>query len=68
MINISSDKSNSKMQENLEEVMIKLKMKHSYIIDFNNLYPNGTKNVDILGDFAKKNKIKRMYKSLLHFN
>ena len=54
LINISSDKMNSKMEENLERVMTKLKIQHSYIIDFNNLYPNGNKAPYILGDFAKK--------------
>ena len=54
IINVSSDKSDSKMQENLEKVMSKLYVKDSYIIDYDNLYPNGTKYIDILGDFAKK--------------
>ncbi len=54
VINISSDKSDSKMQENLEKVMAKLNVKDCYIIDYNNLYPNGTNYNDIFGDFAKK--------------
>ena len=58
IINVSSDKSDSKMQDNLEEVMSKLNVKDSYIIDYDNLYPNGTKYIDILGDFAKKIELK----------
>ena len=54
IINISSDKSDSKMQENLEIVMTKLNLKDCFIIDYNNLYPNGTKIINILGDFANK--------------
>lgn len=54
LIHISSDMSDSKMQENLEKVMQKLKIKKSYIIDYDNLYPNGTKKVNVLGDFAKQ--------------
>ena len=46
------------MQDNLEEVMSKLNVKDSYIIDYDNLYPNGTKYIDILGDFAKKIELK----------
>ena len=54
LINISSDKSDSKMQENMEKIMLRLKIKNSYIINFNSLYPNGTKNVNLLEDFCKK--------------
>ena len=54
LINISSDKSDSKMQENMEKIMLRLKIKNSYIINFNSLYPNGTKNVNLLEDFYKK--------------
>jgi 3-oxoacyl-[acyl-carrier-protein] synthase III len=46
------------MQENLEKVMTELKMKNSYIVDYKNLYPNGTKNVNILEHFAKKINLK----------
>ena len=42
------------MQDNLEKVMSKLNVKDCYIIDYDNLYPNGTKHINILGDFAKK--------------
>ena len=31
LINISSDKSDSKMQENMEKIMLRLKIKNSYI-------------------------------------
>ena len=48
LINISSDKSDSKMQENMEKIMLRLKIKNSYIINFKSLYPNGTKNVNLL--------------------
>jgi thiol-disulfide isomerase/thioredoxin len=58
IINISSDKSDSKMQDNLEIVMSKLKMKDCYIIDFANLYPNGVNGPDILGEFAKRINLK----------
>ena len=58
IINVSSDKSDSKMQDNLEKVMSKLNVKDCYIIDYDNLYPNGTKYIDILGDFAKKIELK----------
>lgn len=58
IINISSDKSDSKMQDNLEKVMAKLNVKDCYIIDYKNLYPNGTNHMDILGDFAKKIELK----------
>jgi thiol-disulfide isomerase/thioredoxin len=58
IINISSDKSDSKMQDNLEKVMTKLNLKNCYIIDYDNLYPNGTNYIDILGDFAKKIELK----------
>ena len=58
LINISSDKSDSKMQENMEKIMLRLKIKNSYIINFNSLYPNGTKNVNLLEDFYKKAGIK----------
>ena len=58
IINISSDKSDSKMQDNLEKVMSKLNVKDCYIIDYDNLYPNGTKHINILGDFAKKIELK----------
>ena len=58
IINISSDKSDSKMQDNLEKVMEKLNVKDCYIIDYKNLYPNGTNHIDILGDFAKKIELK----------
>ena len=51
LINISSDKSDSKMQENMEKIMLRLKIKNSYIINFNSLYPNGTKNVNLQEDF-----------------
>ena len=54
IINISSDKSDSKMQDNLEKVMTKLNVKDCYIIDYDNLYPNGTNYTNILGDFAKR--------------
>ena len=58
LINISSDKSDSTMQENMEKIMLRLKIKNSYIINFNSLYPNGTKNVNLLEDFCKKAGIK----------
>lgn len=58
IINVSSDKSDSKMQDNLEKVMSKLNVKDCYIIDYDNLYPNGTKHIDILGDFAKEIDLK----------
>lgn len=58
IINISSDKSDSKMQDNLEKVMTKLNVKDCFIIDYNNLYPNGTECMNILGDFAKKIELK----------
>jgi thiol-disulfide isomerase/thioredoxin len=58
IINISSDKSDSKMQDNLEKVMTKLNVKDCFIIDYNNLYPNGTKCMNVLGDFAKKIELK----------
>lgn len=58
IINISSDKSDSKMQDNLEKVMSKLNVKDCYIIDYDNLYPNGTKHSNVLGDFAKKIELK----------
>ena len=58
IINISSDKSDSKMQENLEKVMTKLNVTDCYIIDYNNLYPNKTNYINILGDFAKKINLK----------
>ena len=58
IINISSDKSDSKMQENLERIMTKLKVNDSYIIDYKNLYPNGTNYNNIMGDFAKKINLK----------
>jgi len=54
LIHISSDKSDSKMQENLEKVMTKSNISQCYIIDFKNLYPNGTKMMNIMGDFSKK--------------
>jgi thiol-disulfide isomerase/thioredoxin len=59
IINISSDKSDSKMQDNLEKVMIKLNVKDCYIIDYDNLYPNGTNYTNILGDFAKRIELKK---------
>lgn len=58
IINISSDKSDSKMQDNLEKVMSKLNVEDCYIIDYDNLYPNGTKHSNVLGDFAKKIELK----------
>lgn len=58
LINISSDKSDSKMQDNLEKVMKKLSISECYIIDFKNLYPNGTKMINVLEDFAKKINLK----------
>lgn len=58
IVNISSDKSDSKMQDNLEKVMTKLNVKDSFIIDYENLYPNGTKYMNVLGDFAKKIELK----------
>jgi thiol-disulfide isomerase/thioredoxin len=58
IINISSDKSDSKMQDNLEKVMTKLNVKDCFIIDFDNLYPTGTKCMNVLGDFAKKIELK----------
>ena len=58
IINISSDKSDSKMQDNLEKVMTKLNVKDCYIIDYDNLYPNGTNYTNILGDFAKRIELK----------
>ena len=58
IINVSSDKSDSKMQDNLEKVMTKLNVKDCYIIDYNNLYPNGTNHINILGDFAKRIELK----------
>ncbi len=61
IINISSDKSDSKMQDNLEKVMTKINIKESFIIDYNNLYPNGTKTINILGDFANKIELKEYY-------
>lgn len=54
LIHISSDKSDSKMQENLEKVMTKSNINQCYIIDFKNLYPNGTKFINIMGDFSRK--------------
>ena len=54
IIHISADKSDSKMQDNLEKVMTKLKMKKCYIVDFNDLYPNGTDKMFIQKDFAEK--------------
>ncbi len=54
VIHISADKSDSKMQDNLEKVMTKLKMKECYIVDFNDLYPNGTNIMAIQKDFADK--------------
>ena len=42
------------MQENLEKVITKSNINHCYIIDFKNLYPNGTKFINIMGDFSKK--------------
>lgn len=54
IIHISADKSDSKMQDNLEKVMTKLKMKECYIVDFNDLYPNGTNIMAIQKDFADK--------------
>ena len=58
LINISSDKSDSKMQENMEKIMLRLKIKNSYIINFNSLYPNSTKNIKILENLCKKAGIK----------
>jgi thiol-disulfide isomerase/thioredoxin len=58
IINISSDKSDSKMQDNLEQVMTKLNVNDCFIIDFDNLYPNGTKCMNVLGDFAKRIELK----------
>lgn len=58
LINISSDISDSEMQDNLEKVMKKLNVKNCYIIDFNNLYPNGTTYINVLSDFAKKINLK----------
>ena len=58
IINISSDKSDSKMQDNLEKIMTKLNVKDCFIIDYDNLYPNGTKCMNVLGDFAKKIELK----------
>ena len=58
IINISSDKSDSKLQDNLERVMNTLNVTESYIIDFNNLYPDGTNHMDVLGQFAKKINLK----------
>ncbi|WP_338375787.1 redoxin family protein [uncultured Flavobacterium sp.] len=54
VIHISADKSDSKMQDNLVKVMKKLKMKDCYIVDFNDLYPNGTDSMFIQKDFADK--------------
>ncbi len=54
IIHISADKSDSKMQENLARVMKKLNMRECYIVDFNDLYPNGTKITAIQKDFAEK--------------
>lgn len=42
------------MQDNLEKVMAKSNINQCYIIDFKNLYPNGTKAMNIMGDFSKK--------------
>ena len=46
------------MQDNLEKVMTKLNVKDCFIIDYENLYPNGTKYMNVLGDFAKKIELK----------
>lgn len=54
VIHISADKSDSKMQDNLLKVMKDLKMKECYIVDFDDLYPNGTKIYTVQKDFADK--------------
>ncbi|MFC4738678.1 TlpA family protein disulfide reductase [Flavobacterium ponti] len=54
VIHISADKSDSKMQDNLAKVMKKIKMKDCYIVDYDNLYPNGTDSMFIQKDFAYK--------------
>ena len=54
VIHISADKSDSKMQDNLAKVLKNLKMKECYIVDFDDLYPNGTNITAIQKDFADK--------------
>lgn len=54
VIHISADKSDSKMQDNLVKVMKDLKIKECYIVDFDDLYPNGTDSMFIQKDFADK--------------
>ena len=54
VLHISADKSDSKMQDNLSTVLKKLEMKTCYIVDFEDLYPGGTKFIAIQRDFAKK--------------
>lgn len=60
LINISSDKSDSKMQDNMYRIMNRLLVPHSYIIDYKNLYPSKPKSINIFGDFANKIGLKEV--------
>ncbi len=57
-INVSVDKSDSKMQENMERIMQKLNIKHSYIVDFKSVYTNEANNKKIPEDFFKQIHLK----------
>lgn len=54
LVHISSDKNNSKMQENLEKITKKYNLKNSYITDDNDLYPTKQKTRNFVGDYCDK--------------
>jgi thiol-disulfide isomerase/thioredoxin len=54
VIHISTDKSDTKMQDNLAKVMKNLNLKECYIVDFDDLYPKETDVMYIQKDFAYK--------------
>ena len=42
----------------MEKIMTKIGVRHSFIIDYDNIYPQKPKNINLLEDFCKKAGIK----------
>ena len=54
LVHISSDKSDSKMQENLEKISKQYELTNNFIVDDTDLYPTIPKNRYLVGDYCDK--------------
>jgi thiol-disulfide isomerase/thioredoxin len=54
LVHISSDKSDSKMQENLEKISKQYELTNNFIVDDTDLYPTKPKSRLLVGDYCDK--------------